>query len=290
MSRDYGRVHAAFWTDDKRRTFDDGETLLALYVLTCPHSNAAGAFLLPDAYVADDLGWPIKTVRKRFQQLSAKGFLTRFLDGRHVIIRNFLKYNPPENENVVTAIVKQAGKLPPDPAISFLEKGLALAAAKNPKAFPNGIETVLERLGEQFRIPTPYPLPTPEPEPEPEPELSPRRGSIASTKPNGEFLNQAVEAFCEAYPLKVERLATEKIFRKLVRAGTVTAETLIAGAQRYAAEVSGQDPKFIKHPPKWLNAGCWADEPKPSQTTDRPRSGGASAAFGVDAALREFEQ
>lgn len=32
---------------------------------------------------------------------------------------------------------------------------------------------------------------------------------------------------------------------------------------RYAGERSGEDPTFTKHPSTWLNAGCWADQPRP---------------------------
>ena len=35
---------------------------LANYLVTGPHSNAIGAYLLPDAYIADDLGWTAETV------------------------------------------------------------------------------------------------------------------------------------------------------------------------------------------------------------------------------------
>jgi len=39
---------------------------------------------------------------------------------------------------------------------------------------------------------------------------------------------------------------------------------LIAGADRYAAQcaAAGTEARFIKGPERWLNAGCWADEPE----------------------------
>jgi hypothetical protein len=40
-----------------------------------------------------------------------------------------------------------------------------------------------------------------------------------------------------------------------------TAEEIIAGAHRYAAERADQDQKYTKHPTTWLNGGCWMDEP-----------------------------
>ena len=47
----------------------------------------------------------------------------------------------------------------------------------------------------------------------------------------------------------------------------VDPELPIAGAQRYAGERAGEDPKFTKHPATWLRGGCWEDEP--------PANGGA---------------
>ncbi|OKO71893.1 hypothetical protein AC630_31760 [Bradyrhizobium sp. AS23.2] len=43
---------------------------------------------------------------------------------------------------------------------------------------------------------------------------------------------------------------------------------MLNGAMRYAAERTGQDPKFTKHPATWLNGECWKDEPEPPA---RPR-------------------
>ena len=53
--------------------------------------------------------------------------------------------------------------------------------------------------------------------------------------------------------------AARKAFAKAAVNGT-DVEALIAGAQRYAVERQGQDPKYTKHPATWLNAGCWEDE------------------------------
>jgi hypothetical protein len=70
---------------------------------------------------------------------------------------------------------------------------------------------------------------------------------------------EAFERFWAVYPRKVAKEAARKAFAKVVENGTAV-ETLIAGAQRYAVERKGQDPKYTKHPATWLNAGCWEDE------------------------------
>ena len=50
--RDYGKVHTSFWASETIRELDDDSRMLALYLLTCTHSNMAGAFLIPYGYVA----------------------------------------------------------------------------------------------------------------------------------------------------------------------------------------------------------------------------------------------
>lgn len=124
MARDYGRISTKFWISEDVRGISDRGRLLAAYLLTSPHSNLLGAYLLPDAYVADDLKWPCEAVAKAFTELFGKGFATRFKDGRHVCIKLFLEYNPIENPNAAKAALKLLEQMPDDPAVAFIVKGL----------------------------------------------------------------------------------------------------------------------------------------------------------------------
>jgi Helix-turn-helix domain len=76
---------------------------------------------------------------------------------------------------------------------------------------------------------------------------------------------EVFDQFWNPYPRKVAKEAARKAFDAAVKQG-VAAETLIAGAKRYAGERAGEDPQFTKHPATWLRGGCWEDEP--------PRDGG----------------
>jgi hypothetical protein len=64
--------------------------------------------------------------------------------------------------------------------------------------------------------------------------------------------------FWQVYPRKVEKIAAKKAYRKALKA--VSPEALLDGAQRYAATTRATDPKFVKYPAAWLNAGGWEDE------------------------------
>jgi hypothetical protein len=70
---------------------------------------------------------------------------------------------------------------------------------------------------------------------------------------------EAFDRFWAAYPRRKAKEAARKAFAKAVENGTAV-ETLIAGAQRYAVERNGENPKYTKHPATWLNGGCWEDE------------------------------
>lgn len=108
--REYGQVQSAFWQSRDAQNFSDTGKLLALYLLTGPHSNGIGCFRLPDGYVTGDLGWSMETVSAGFDELSRNGFAYRF-DGV-VFIPNFLRWNKIANNNVAHARLLEFEALP----------------------------------------------------------------------------------------------------------------------------------------------------------------------------------
>lgn len=64
----------------------------------------------------------------------------------------------------------------------------------------------------------------------------------------------------EAYPKHIGRGAATNAYTKARKNGA-TAEELIAGARRYAAERKGEDPRFTAQPATWLNQERWTDDP-----------------------------
>jgi hypothetical protein len=71
------------------------------------------------------------------------------------------------------------------------------------------------------------------------------------------------DAFWQAYPRKTEKLAAMRKLAMLRKSGIVTFADLMAGVKRYADAMRHTEPKYVKHPTTWLNAGCWADEINP---------------------------
>jgi hypothetical protein len=109
-------------------------------------------------------------------------------------------------------------------------------------------------------------------------------GDVAVRGPSKRAAPKATDAefdqFYQAYPRHVARGAARKAFDRIIAGGKATVPDLVAGAKRYAAEKTGQDEQYTKHPATWLNAEGWSDEPQPSRPVvsapnDRRSQGGS---------------
>lgn len=87
----------------------------------------------------------------------------------------------------------------------------------------------------------------------------------APARDDGEF-----EQWWEHVPRKVAKGQARKAFRAARKKADFA--TLLTGIQRYAASVSGQDPKFIAHPATWLNGERWIDDHLPRDGPDWPKT------------------
>jgi hypothetical protein len=72
-----------------------------------------------------------------------------------------------------------------------------------------------------------------------------------------------------AYPRKTDKAKALKAYRQALK--DTPAETLLAGAERYAIERHVQDPTYTKYPASWLNGRCWDNEPAPSRPASSTR-------------------
>lgn len=110
--RDYGKVHTSFWASDTIRAVDDDARLLALYLLTSTHTHMSGVFRLPSAYACEDLGWVPERLANGFRTLSDADWLRRCERTGWVWIRNYGRFNPPDNPNQRKACEKQLALVP----------------------------------------------------------------------------------------------------------------------------------------------------------------------------------
>lgn len=271
MSREYGRVHCAFWNNPDVRSGSDDARLLQLYLLTSPHSNMLGCYLCPPNYIADDLQWSTERVRETLSKLFDQRFAERFRDGRFIVIINFLKWNPIENPNIAMAALRLADQLPwTDPAFRHVFKGMEL----NQKRFGAEWQTVAERYAKACRNMEQ------EQEIEQEPEREQEQDSslpLKLTEQPGSSKAKAdpFEEWWDLVPKKVAKQDARKEFERIIRNKTATIEQLTTGMVAYAAACANKDPKFIRHPHRWLKGGCWTDAHAPDSNLNSGRNSGA---------------
>lgn len=108
----YRKVDVRIWNDEKFRALSDDGRSLFLLILTHPHMTSLGAMRASAASLADDLRWPAARTAKAFRQLLAQGLVAFDRSGPIVALPNFLKYNAPENPNVLKSWVKSLDLLP----------------------------------------------------------------------------------------------------------------------------------------------------------------------------------
>ncbi|NKJ21991.1 hypothetical protein [Dyella sp. SG609] len=145
--RDYGKIHTSFWSSETLAGLDTDGRLLAVYLLTSPHTNASGAFRLPEAYACEDLGWSTERLLNSFETLSSANFAKRCAKTKWVWVCKFHEWNKPDNPNIRKAIVKSIEAIPD--SVSFKQEIVSAWRVS---------ETVSKPLGN-----TPSPSPSPSP-------------------------------------------------------------------------------------------------------------------------------
>lgn len=108
----YSRIKSKFWTDEKSRLWDMETKYLALYLLTCPHKNILGFYVLPKLYICADLSWDLDKLETPLKRLIEDEFINYDQETNLVFLCNFLKHNPIENANQAQAAMKQLKELP----------------------------------------------------------------------------------------------------------------------------------------------------------------------------------
>ncbi len=112
LMRDYGKVHTSFWSSPTITSMSEDGRMLAMYLITSPHSTIAGVFRLPDGYVCEDLKWSSERVSKGFSELFAKGYANRCETTKWVWVCKHLEWNKPENPNQCKSAAKIALAVP----------------------------------------------------------------------------------------------------------------------------------------------------------------------------------
>ena len=196
--RDYGKVHASFWSSDTIRSLSDDGRHLALYLLTSPHGTLAGVFHLPPGYVCEDMKWTPERVSEGFAELFRNGFSNRCETTNWVWINKHFEWNPPENPNQRKAAAKISRSIPARCAwkqeyMRLSWQFLGLESEPEPEPLPNPSETLSKPVAVAVAV-TEHLLPAPKPAKEPRPGFDREAGQFTNIPPS------LIESWANAYP------------------------------------------------------------------------------------------
>jgi hypothetical protein len=181
----FRKIDTRIWNDEKFMELANQEKLIFLFLLTHPHMTSLGAMRGSIAGFAAELRNQPETVSKGFGILFRKGFLEHDEKACFLALPNFLKYNSPENPNVVKSWESILDLLP--------ECDLKLTLIARVKHFlETSPEPALNGMANRFET-SPKPARNPEPEPEPYKEQEPERaggsGSSSGSRPSNDEIS-----------------------------------------------------------------------------------------------------
>lgn len=175
----YSVIERHIWHDEKFRSLSRDARDLFLYLLTSPHSNRLGLYVLDRFYAASDVQMEPTEVDAALAELKAAGRVDYDPKTRLVLVRRFLKHNPLKNPNVVTAACGDLSELP---FSKQLWEQLTDAVNRWGKSY---YEQLRKQLGEQLGDKTLNQDPDQDPDPIPEPTTTVDKSTEAVASKNG---------------------------------------------------------------------------------------------------------
>ena len=142
----YSKVFVKIWSSKDFRSLSNNGKLTFMYLLTSPHRNMGGYYVLPFPYLCFDVGLTEEDARAALQEIIDIGMAMYDYDTHVVLITNWFRYNPIENTNQAKGLNRQLGEMP----ASFLFSYFAEQVEEHCK-FP---ETVLKGLEEEISMPS----------------------------------------------------------------------------------------------------------------------------------------
>lgn len=108
----YAKIDAEIWYDDKLRSFHEDARWLFHYLLTSPHRNSIGFYRLPLNYAIDDIQWPLNRFEAAFKILIENELIFWDEEKGIVLIKNFLKWDPPKGPKQISGAISVFLKIP----------------------------------------------------------------------------------------------------------------------------------------------------------------------------------
>lgn len=163
----YRKIDTKIWNDAKFRALSDDGQMIFLLFLTHPSMTAIGALPATVPGMAHTKKWSVERFRKGFAELLSNGMAKADEDAGLIYLPNFLKYNQPENPNVVKAWAGGVDMLPECELKTRIISDSYASLCDRPQSFK---EAFVKLFGKQGRNGLANGMANQEPEPEPEQE------------------------------------------------------------------------------------------------------------------------
>lgn len=127
----YHKLHSSFWTSGTGKALrgDTEAQLVALYLMTSPHSNMTGVYHCPVLYLAHETGISFEGALKALARLSEAGFCTYDDASEYVFVHRLAAYQVGEslqqNDNQVKGVKNAINDLPNTPLKTMFIKAYA---------------------------------------------------------------------------------------------------------------------------------------------------------------------
>lgn len=183
----YRKVSLRMWQDLKFRALSppppSGQTLW-VYVITGEHTTAIpGLSRVGELGLAEALGWDIRSFRAMWSEIAVLGMASADWNARVLWVPNAIKYNPPENPNVVKSWARVWSELPECPmkeaAAAVLLAHMRTRGDGFVQAFTEACPSSHAKRSRKAS-PAPRVEPSPQPSTEPSPEPTPERSGKRS--------------------------------------------------------------------------------------------------------------
>lgn len=138
----YRKIDPRIWNDSKFSSLSNDAKLLFIYLLTSPQTQMIGAVPMRAESVAAELGFDMKRYGIGYQELNKSG-IAEYDDRGLYWVKNFLKYNSPDNPKVVISWRECLDFLPECPILQkIVDSAYAHCLSRGEKyvnAFKKGI-------------------------------------------------------------------------------------------------------------------------------------------------------
>ena len=110
MARVYGRIESTFWKKEKARGWSREARMAYLYLCSCQHGNASGAFHLPAVYATHDVQFSMDEWGGAELELIQSGSIER--EGEYIRIVGWFQHNRPDNKATGKSMARSIRELP----------------------------------------------------------------------------------------------------------------------------------------------------------------------------------